>query len=115
MAEAARSPVSDALWRRRYEADPSVIGREVTVNGTPATVIGVAASRFAGTLGVVRAEAWVPFGMTAGGFAAEELLINWRSNFILGVGRLRQGGKAVIFMDRSQVRYAYFPTQPIPR
>ena len=38
------SPVvllSDGLWRRRYAADPSTVGRTLVVNGTAHTVIGV--------------------------------------------------------------------------
>lgn len=33
--------LSEQLWRRRYGGDPSVVGREVTVDGTTATVVGV--------------------------------------------------------------------------
>ena len=33
--------LSHGVWQRRYAADPSVIGRTVTVNGAPHTVIGV--------------------------------------------------------------------------
>jgi len=33
--------LSDDLWRRRYGGDPSVVGRSITVNGRPHTVIGV--------------------------------------------------------------------------
>jgi putative ABC transport system permease protein len=33
--------LSDALWRRRFAADPGVLGRFVVVDGKPKTVIGV--------------------------------------------------------------------------
>jgi len=33
--------ISDALWRRRYGSDPSIVGRRILVNGKPRTVIGV--------------------------------------------------------------------------
>lgn len=33
--------VSDGLWRRSFGADPSVIGRSITLNSQPFTVIGV--------------------------------------------------------------------------
>ena len=33
--------LSDELWRRRYNADPAIVGRAVTVNARPYTVIGV--------------------------------------------------------------------------
>jgi len=33
--------IGEELWSSRYARDPGIIGRPVTVNGTPATVIGV--------------------------------------------------------------------------
>src|SRR4051812_7667645 len=33
--------LSDDVWRRRYAGDPAVVGRSITVNGRPHTVIGV--------------------------------------------------------------------------
>ena len=39
--------LSDAVWRTRYASDPAVIGRSVTVNGRPHSVIGVMPPRFA--------------------------------------------------------------------
>jgi putative ABC transport system permease protein len=33
--------VSEGLWTRRYGSNPSLIGRTITVDGTPVTVIGV--------------------------------------------------------------------------
>ena len=33
--------LGDGLWKRRFAADPNVVGREVTINGRSHTVIGV--------------------------------------------------------------------------
>ena len=33
--------ISDGFWRRRFAADPSIVGRSITLNAMPATVIGV--------------------------------------------------------------------------
>ena len=38
--------LSDGYWRRRFGGDPSVIGRAITVDGTPREVIGVMPARF---------------------------------------------------------------------
>ena len=38
--------LSDGFWRRRFGADPSIIGSAVTLNATPATVIGVLPAGF---------------------------------------------------------------------
>jgi predicted permease len=35
--------ISDALWRRRFGADPHVVGRSVTVNNVPRRIVGVLA------------------------------------------------------------------------
>ncbi len=33
--------ISDGFWRRRFAADPAIVGRTITVNAVPTTVIGV--------------------------------------------------------------------------
>jgi predicted permease len=38
--------LSDALWRRRFDADPNVLGRQVRLSGRPFTVVGVMPDRF---------------------------------------------------------------------
>jgi predicted permease len=48
--------ISDGLWHRRFGADPSVIGRSITLNDTVSTVIGVLPSWF-------RAPAWHTLGL----------------------------------------------------
>src|SRR5262249_4093005 len=34
--------ISDALWRRRYGADPSVVGRRIAINGDSHLIVGIA-------------------------------------------------------------------------
>jgi putative ABC transport system permease protein len=38
--------LSDDMWRRRYNADPSIIGRAILVDAAPHTVIGIMPPRF---------------------------------------------------------------------
>jgi len=52
--------LSDGLWRDRFNADPSVAGRVVSINKHAFTVIGVAPRDFAGIYGGLSEEAWVP-------------------------------------------------------
>jgi predicted permease len=52
--------LSDGLWRERFGADPSVIGRVVNINRHPFTVIGVAPAGFWGIYGGMAEAAWVP-------------------------------------------------------
>jgi predicted permease len=55
--------LSDALWRRRFAADPAVVGATVVLNGHPATVLGVAPRGFTGTLTGLSLDVWLPMGM----------------------------------------------------
>jgi len=53
--------ISDRLWRRRFAADPAVVGKSITLNGHPFTVIGVAAPEFTGLLfRAISSELWAP-------------------------------------------------------
>lgn len=49
--------ISEALWARRYNSDPALIGRTIPVDGVARTVVGIAPA----ALGLPRlAEIWVP-------------------------------------------------------
>ncbi|HZL25092.1 MAG TPA: ABC transporter permease [Acidobacteriaceae bacterium] len=51
--------LSDTLWRRSFSADPAVIGRQVRLNDTLFTVIGVMPATFQNML-ASSAELWAP-------------------------------------------------------
>jgi predicted permease len=48
--------ISDALWHRKFGGDPGIIGKSITLNDTPSTVIGVLPPWF-------RAPAWPALGL----------------------------------------------------
>jgi len=50
--------LSDALWRRRYGADPSLLGGAVLINGVSLTVVGIMPAGFAGLSD--KSEMWIP-------------------------------------------------------
>jgi putative ABC transport system permease protein len=74
--------LSDGLWRRRFGADPSAMGRDVMLNGRPARVVGVMAPDFQVPPG---SELWVPFTEGQG------LKRNARGRYLLTVARLKAG------------------------
>jgi predicted permease len=51
--------LSDAIWRRRYGADTTIIGRRVRIDNVPFTVIGVSRRGFSGTR-MEREDIWLP-------------------------------------------------------
>ena len=52
--------LSDGLWRDRFNADPSVAGRAISINKHAFTVVGVAPAGFEGIYGGLAENAWVP-------------------------------------------------------
>ncbi len=56
--------VSDRFWRGHLGADPHVLGRSITLDGTPFTVVGVMPPdfRFRGRA-TTDAELWIPLGL----------------------------------------------------
>lgn len=75
--------LSDAIWKRRFGADPSVIGSMITLDGTSASVIGVMPGSFENVLDPA-AELWSPlqYDMSQGRAWGHHLLT---------VARLQQG------------------------
>jgi hypothetical protein len=57
--------LSYAYWQRTFGADPSVVGRQVRINGSPATIIGVAARGFSGTYANAEMDGFVPISLLA--------------------------------------------------
>src|SRR5262245_35547011 len=55
--------LSHGLWQRRFAADPQVIGRGVTINGRPFTIIGVTPREFAGTSRATTPDLYLPITM----------------------------------------------------
>jgi putative ABC transport system permease protein len=52
--------LSHAFWTRRFNADPSVVGASITLNGEPFTVTGVADQGFTGLFSETPADMWIP-------------------------------------------------------
>ena len=56
--------ISDRLWRQRFSADRSIVGRTITLNNQALTVVGVTAPEFHGVYAIYFApDIWVPATM----------------------------------------------------
>ena len=77
--------ISDAYWRRRYAASPSVLDSLLTIDTTRYRIVGVMPPAFDYPVGTVRTHIWMPIE-----FSAEETA--QRGNHWLSViGRLKPG------------------------
>ncbi len=101
------SPVvvlSDGLWRRRFGADPAVVGASVRLNARSFTVVGVAPAGFRGVTFEEMPELWVPLSMTA---AAMPNMVQFKPferrgfSFLDLIGRLAPG----VSMAQAQARF----------
>ena len=80
--------LSDALWRREFGADPAVIGRTLTLDGTGRTVVGILPPRFQvphGGFMLTEGDYWAPMRFTQGELAGRF------SNWLMTMGRLAPG------------------------
>jgi predicted permease len=92
--DTGRQPVAilaDTLWRRKFGADPSVLGRAVSLDRRAYTIVGVMPARFSfpnrgPAVNGVPAEIFVPISFTDGQLRAFGAMFN---NSV--VGRLRPG------------------------
>ncbi|HXV60923.1 MAG TPA: ABC transporter permease [Vicinamibacteria bacterium] len=90
--------LGDGLWRRRFGAEVSVVGRIITLNGRTYHVVGVAPRGFRGPDVLESYDIYVPMMMQAylrpprGGFSGEmdpDLLDRRNASWLRVVGRLR--------------------------
>jgi predicted permease len=93
-------------WVSRFSSDPNVVGRTITVDGLPLTVIGVSQKGFDGVTVGRPARIRIPMAMkaqmTQGMFAEEFDLVNRRGYWVEVFARLKPG----IMRQRAQASLA---------
>ncbi|HXI60424.1 MAG TPA: ABC transporter permease, partial [Polyangia bacterium] len=55
--------IANGLWRRRFGANPAVLGRKIYFNQTALTIIGVMPPRFKGAVIQSRMDFWAPLAL----------------------------------------------------
>ncbi|MGO4880568.1 MAG: ABC transporter permease [Bryobacteraceae bacterium] len=78
--------LSDAFWHRRFHADPAALGKTITVDGFPRTVVGIMAPGFRLIAPSIneQPELLAPLSIVMSG--------TFKMNSAFSVGRLRPGG-----------------------
>ena len=82
--------ITDDFWTRQFGRAPSIVGRQIALNGHGFTVIGVAPPRFRGH-SALRTDIWVPVGQEALVMPSSDLLNTRGSNWLIAVARLKSG------------------------
>src|SRR5499426_3018249 len=56
--------ISHHYWRRRFASDPAIVGKRISLNGHPFTIIGVTPPEFFGAIVGEAPDFWAPMIMT---------------------------------------------------
>ncbi|MFZ0594573.1 MAG: ABC transporter permease [Bryobacteraceae bacterium] len=88
--ESAAVVVSDDLWRGRFAADPSFLGKRIILNRRAYTVIGIARPGFGGT-DLIPSAFWVPITMQKALEPGQDRLADDNMSWLALLGRIKTG------------------------
>ena len=81
-----------SYWKGRFNSDPKVIGKKVSVNGHPLTIVGVAPKGFQGLAALLDTQGYIPLGMMPTlNDASPTFLSNTKNSSLELVARLKPG------------------------
>ena len=87
--------IAESFWKRRFAADPDIIGRNVQVNRRNFTIVGVMPSVFRGTLTGFNCDFWAPLVMCEEVMHQPRGLLDSRAyRWVQTLARLRYGVSA---------------------
>jgi predicted permease len=79
------------FWKDKFNSDPGVVGRPVSVDGHPFTIVGVAPKGFSGVQAFVAVAAYMPVSQIANEGASADVLTSWQNRQFNIYARLRPG------------------------
>jgi len=85
--------LSEALWRRAFHGDPSILGHLVWINGQARTVVGIGPRGFSGFSPDQKLDAWLPLPLKQSGAQGNAVTL----------ARLRQGQTVAQAQVRSRL------------
>jgi predicted permease len=80
-----------SYWKAHFGGDPGIVGRKVSVDGRPITIIGVAPQGFYGVASFLDIQAYLPLGMGVLEGNPSDFMMNRGSRNLRVLGRLREG------------------------
>src|SRR5258705_1026569 len=83
--------MSNGLWRRQFNSDPSIVGKDISLNSHSYTVIGIMAEKFAGATVISPPDLWVPMMMEPLVDPGSRSLTSPDDGWLMMLGRLKPG------------------------
>ena len=78
-------------WQQKFNGDPNVVGRPVTLDGQPVTIVGVAPKGFGGMQSFLNPSAYLPLSELPIAGTPVDAINNWQIRMFVVNGRLRSG------------------------
>ncbi len=104
--------ISYAFWRREFNGDSTVIGREIQLNSKPVRIVGVAPIGFNGMRLGDQLDIWIPFpAFTQVGVGRSDLYSAHSSRWLRVIGRLAPGAT----MESAQAEASVLQVRLEPR
>jgi predicted permease len=79
-----------SYWQHRFGGDPGVVGKQVRVEGSPATIVGVVSKEF-GSTSILEMDAYVSLGTLYPQSSGSRFWTDRNIRLILAMGRLAKG------------------------
>jgi predicted permease len=83
--------LSHPYWKTRFGGDPGVVGKQVSVDGHPMTIVGVGPQDFKGINPFVSIQAYMPLGMMPIEGYPVEIISNRQNRTVFVMARLAEG------------------------
>jgi predicted permease len=80
-----------SYWQTRFGGDPGIVGRKVTVDGQPITIVGVAPKGFVGVYPILSVQGYLPMGMAIIAGNPSDFMTNRQIRNVPILARLRPG------------------------
>ena len=92
-------------WRKQFNGDPSVVGTNITLNGVPYTVVGIAPPEFYGAAPGSRPDMWSTLHSRDTRGKPDSTRYQDRSIWLYIIGRLKEGVSPERARAESEVRF----------
>jgi predicted permease len=80
-----------SFWQKRFAGDPSVIGKQVRIDGKPVEIVGVVPKEFHGSFSIFEMDGYVPLSTLFPDGAGVNFWSDRNTRLVLAMGRLHPG------------------------